>query len=675
MAPIHNYKIIFKSLRSGETYTANIGGGDGQPIQLKGGATPFVTQEDSDEEMFMPLRTQTGTLSIIDDGYGEGTDVETALDWHDLLPTTDTERPVTLTDSQGNVMWQGFMQAIDYSGTLYGNPQERNFPIQCVLMAMSAVDIPVTNGIVNFAKIIRDAFASVPFQFERYVFQGGSDARQWLMKKVMWQNFLNEDSNGSFTAKYNYQQVLQDICQYWGWTCRTYRRQVIFTAIDDSDTEPNAFVLTQTQLDSLASGTDIGRRGSVETFASSLTPGDIFASADNDEIQVRGFSKATVHADCNKASNVMEFAPKVVDDILENAGGYSWTGEDMRGYFSTPLVTQFTTDIMDGRGSDGGGFCRRQVYTSEEAETADTQDMIILPSVDGHPGWVTGSVQIDWKRQMMYNAGRLEINGNVFQGYQIFDAKQTDNWRITMRLGIGQTRARAMWFYYGYDITTGSITYGWRANANSSFQVNIANGRIDGLVAYNIMQLGALQFLSYIPIPDDSAMFGNLYIDILGIEDMNFEIGNLSVGYSRNRVVVDTQGTRGRTMTTERKDRVDYTASNIQKAVAEWDIDNIFASDKNGEMAFGFGLVMNADYTFMQKAKHGSTQQEPEQVVADRVASFWSKARKMLRTQLQSQDIEATPRTLVNINDGTYYPLSISHDWRDDVVELLMVEL
>ena len=97
----------------------------------------------------------------------------------------------------------------------------------------------------------------------------------------------------------------------------------------------------------------------------------------------------------------MEFAPKVVDDILEDAGGYSWTGEDMRGYFSTPLVTQFATDIMDGRGSDGGGFCRRQVYTSEEAETADTQDMIILPSVDGHPGWVTGSVQIDWKRQMM----------------------------------------------------------------------------------------------------------------------------------------------------------------------------------------------------------------------------------------------------------------------------------
>jgi hypothetical protein len=92
-------------------------------------------------------------------------------------------------------------------------------------------------------------------------------------------------------------------------------------------------------------------------------------------------------------------------------------------------------------------------------------------------------------------------------------------------------------------------------------------------------------------------------------------------------------------------------------------------------MAFGFGLVMNADYTFMQKAQHGSTQQEPEQVVADRVASFWSKARKMLRTQLQSQDIEVTPRTLVNINDGTYYPLSISHDWRDDVVELLMVEL
>jgi hypothetical protein len=51
------FSITFKSLRAGANdspYVVNIGGTGG--TALMGGAQPFVTQEDDDEDMFIPVR-------------------------------------------------------------------------------------------------------------------------------------------------------------------------------------------------------------------------------------------------------------------------------------------------------------------------------------------------------------------------------------------------------------------------------------------------------------------------------------------------------------------------------------------------------------------------------------------------------------------------------------------
>jgi hypothetical protein len=122
-----NYSIQFKSLRAGTTYTLNIYGGTGAAIPLKGGAQPFVTQEDDSEDMFTPVRTQSGYLRMVDNGVGAGSHVLVDGWWKTLVPATDTSRPVTLTgvDNNGNnlgVLWQGFVQAQTFSGELYGNP-------------------------------------------------------------------------------------------------------------------------------------------------------------------------------------------------------------------------------------------------------------------------------------------------------------------------------------------------------------------------------------------------------------------------------------------------------------------------------------------------------------------------------------------------------------------------
>ena len=111
----NNYSITFKSLRAGTTYVVNIGGGTGTAIPLKGGAQPFFTQEDESEDMYTPIRTQSGYIRIVDDGLDANGD---AFDWKDLIPATDTARPVTLT-AGGSTLWQGFMQAQDFGSQLY----------------------------------------------------------------------------------------------------------------------------------------------------------------------------------------------------------------------------------------------------------------------------------------------------------------------------------------------------------------------------------------------------------------------------------------------------------------------------------------------------------------------------------------------------------------------------
>ena len=181
------------------------------------------------------LRTDCGS----DLKYVDGSEKEDSH-WEDLIPATDTARPVTLTHDSGGhatVDWVGFMQAQDFGSVLYGNPQEREFPIQCVLTVTQGTDINYQQtAIQNFAYLLKqivDAIPSAQRPTEFYI-QGGSDAQAWLLKKIDWQNFVSEDADGNLTARYNCYDCLQDMCSFWGWTARTHGTKMYLTMADDS---------------------------------------------------------------------------------------------------------------------------------------------------------------------------------------------------------------------------------------------------------------------------------------------------------------------------------------------------------------------------------------------------------------------------------------------------------
>jgi hypothetical protein len=187
----------------------------------------------------------------------------------------------------------------------------------------------------------------------------------------------------------------------------------------------------------------------------------------------------------------------------------------------------------------------------------------------------------------------------------------------------------------------------------------------------------------YPAIPIIGNMFGKVFVEFLGSPAdeykeiaQNFQIGNFKLEYSRDTTVL---GTRARMMVRDRKNSRDYTATNVNPCNDEWKADCIFASDNY--MEYGYGLLMNTDGSFMTTAPYGNSSAQPEQHLANRVASYWNGTKHRIDAELQSQAMasgtainDISPRHKVTIGGVTGDPVAISHDWRDDVVTLTVIE-
>lgn len=672
-----DYTISFKSLRAGTVYTLNVGSGN-DDVALKGAAQPFVTQEDDDEDMFTPIRTQSGYLRIVDDGSVAG------FNWKDLVPLTAFGKPVALMDGN-TVVWQGYIQTQTFSGELYGGTQEREYPVICPLSVLEAKEPSVVErDTKSFAYLLWTILSAAQttgiVEFDNIYFQGGADARTWLQTKIDWKNFHSTDSDGVVSAKYSMYQILEDVCTFWGWTCRTQGKDVYFTCADDR-TEQNFLQVTLAQLETLGANT-----GSVISRTSVSLSGDIFASRDNEDYIINGPSRAVVTADVNKQKTVMQFAPKAYENQMD-AGGYTWVqGEDdLTGFFTTPIVralptSGLTTEELVARSSvDGSGFCRRQIFESTESTDAEKIDAIVLHdkcirNTSNPSRWsLDNQIEIDTVYPMDYTGGSFRFTGSLFVGCK----RYTDGNELHMRFGIGSDRNHAKWWYMDPIPNGGDISCGWNGTVNR-FIARLEGGNIISTAAYHINAAGILTNVDFksstIPAPD-SGGYGRLFIDIIGCGVENFTIGDFSVEFSREKTKIPTNvhAVRPRVMKESRDTSHEYTAVNWNQSKDEWSADCIFASDNNLE--YGYGLLLNATGGYVATVPYSNDNEHPEQHLADRVSKYWANSKRKLMTDLRYNLIPAIrPSNLVSMNSATFYPASISHDWRNDEVTIGLME-
>lgn len=700
------YKIPFVSLRSGTTYTVNIykngTPGSGYPLKLKGGADPMTTDEDASEDQFTPIRSQSGYFRMVDDGHATNsasTPQEVNFNWKDLLPSTDSDHPVVLTDGNGNVCWQGFMQSQTFSGALYGNPQEREFPVICPLGVLAGEDIDFNAGLKNFAYLLKSVCDTIDVKsggtlsggvitvngavhIDTIIVQGGADAQAWLLTKIDWQNFATEDSDGVMRAKYSIYEVLEDMCRFWGWTARIKGTVLYLTASDDS-AEQSFLTLTRAQLDTMAGGTSAGTTNStipsVTLTDTSVVP--IFANTDQTDSKVQGPHRAVVKAAINQITDVMEFAPQSVRNTME-AGGYTWVGEGDVGYFTTPPIYSFTSSQMDGSSNSSyGGFVRRQVYGSEDSDQATICDMIM------HKRYSNGTpiTQLQSKRPMPFGSGTLKLSGSVYAGAEQLITDEPGR-SFNVRIGIGMTYQTAKWLKFSRTISDHSDA-SWE---DTQYEVKLAVKYAPNLCLmawdnYNEVVTGWMKAIPLKTPRSGGGLYGYIFIDFMGTEDRanvrlpeSFELANFKVEYSRDEEILATGG-RTRKITKDRQSSREYSAVNSNDSKEEWNANCIFASDNN--MEYGYGLLLDANGYIVQTVQYGGSatnQQHPEQHLANRVANYWATSKRKIDTELLVNNVgDVTPHTKVSVTgeNGTFTPIAISRNWRDDVLKLSLLQL
>ena len=662
----YNYRIQFKSLRSGTLYSVNIGGGTvNLTYNLKGGSQPFVTEEDSDEDMFTPIRTQTGYLRIIDDGKdADGY----SFDWKDLIPATDTSRPVILSHVENNqtvIDWQGFMQAQDFGNTLYGNPQEREFPIQGIINVVGTTDFDASAGIMTVAAVINEIFRDIPLV--KYYFQN-EHVIDWFTKKFdpsVYGNIKKDPLTGvqTFEPYYDRARVLEDLCHFFGYTCRQVGTDIYFEM--PNGTNNNYICINKADLND--DGTCTYTQEQKSTVA--LVPS--FVSTNNDEILKQGLKKATITASIGKNENVVEFP---FDEITDT-------------YKYEEVQTEYHT---------GSLYCFAKLYTASSLWTYDNGQVYVVVAGTTHSGH--GEMQIsDWyygeladkhnydfktfveigsnagasseeilatiigKQIHNYSDGILNIKANINK--VIWGSSVSDPTRTTEPATLTLKCRMSIGVYVGDNF----VGVWWNGSSWQSSQASFEMPIKDGNVKDNrVLTSDAPEYTGYGAAVPSNIGGGQYRFQILGIKESSLsnyiqvDISNLQVNFIRNNQTSDD-------------DSNVYTADTNTEFTEEYNIDNVIASDKNN--AAGRGILLNSDGSYCSGIVYNTATEHPEQNLLDRIIAHRSSVKTLNTMELNSAENVISIKNKYTFQSKTFHPIAISHDWRDDITKLTILEL
>ena len=294
------YTLLFKSL-TGTDYRLIIDNGG---TLITGAASAFETQEDANADMFTPIRTQSGSFRFV------GTnDHATWLGMIPTNALSKTVKLYTGSSIQwqGFVQPQVFDNEYPGKGTL---EHEIPVQCPLSVLDTVDVDTSINNHpIVTFGQLLQEyIFKTVTdagITIAGYMIQGtAAVTKSRLDLKVLWANFLDTDSTGSIKPKYTYKQLLEEFCKFFGYTCRMHGDIVYFTMPVD-----NSYGFTYYGSTKLYDTTQTSPQAGTGSYSASGTfsiTDDMLCDTNNHEEVHPGIGKATVRSDINAIDNLIE---------------------------------------------------------------------------------------------------------------------------------------------------------------------------------------------------------------------------------------------------------------------------------------------------------------------------------------------------------------------------------
>lgn len=250
---------------------------NGTVTTLTGGAEPFVTSEDTSDDILTPIRTQSGYINIVCDRNT----------WRTIIDNGDY---VNLTDRNGKIYWNGFISKESFNGSLFEPLIEYQIPVHCILTHMKSYYFKLSPfDSPTFAQILCEAFnmiGRVPYYM--YWTDAHGEIPYFLEERFQRSNFYNEDQDKNtdletvISGSITYFDVISEICKYFGIVLCTFDNSILFNS--PSSTQYAYYSTTQDLYDIERYGSNYSVHSQIAAQTGYKTLADVdFMSANSQE--------------------------------------------------------------------------------------------------------------------------------------------------------------------------------------------------------------------------------------------------------------------------------------------------------------------------------------------------------------------------------------------------------
>ena len=640
-----HWQITFKSLRAGTVYTVNIYDVNysGTPVQLTGAAEPFVTEEDDNEDAFVPIRGQSGHIRFIQESAAI-----------DICPVNATDMPVVLLDGDGNRRWLGFVNG-QRQGLPFGAPPYATaIPVYSVLACAAGIPIATNDGWVSIQSLLAQVAAYVP---------GGIDV---ISPDVYWGNYLDT----IFAIQKNWEEnsmvsdALEDFAKYLGLSMIESDGKIWLR-----NTNYNSYCAIHIPADPMSYSSFSG-------FGNKTIPMSILTSDNNEQSLSRAYRK-------------------VVGDFKTNAYGEGEAMFEMPNMLSTMQVA-WVAEYQSILYTQWWGSCGFTSPTGFRQYNNGVQVSNVLNVTWGYHSYNSGGSMV-YKTSMdeevfylvsSYNLNSSEVRtpgpllgfdaGQFFlpagehatfvmniqadmykfmpsstQGQLVATEELTEG-VINVRVKLGNKYLSSTW-----APVSGKYAYSW-AIVESTAAIAFKDGKIDpdksGVG-------GKLELRVELPYSASNAETFDVSIDFMDfatseLTDVCAEIHSVNVSIERDKTFVV-----GTVPTTDKSNT--FIVENNNNYPDTYNIDCNLTTRRG--LQYGTGIA----YDKNTKTYYANI---PDSDNTTTKANFFARPRKTLKLDIDASQLALTPLDTISIASGTYMQLSASRNWRDDNINVTIID-
>lgn len=660
MARKERWHAAFKSLH-GHNYTISImqdGYTEDYSQELLLGAEPFVTEEDNDDDIFKPVRKQSGYLSVV-------CSPEEAAE---LLPDTNSQNYVEL-KRDGVVEWVGFMKNESYNQDPFDELHAYQFPLICPLTLLENVEISSTlqnnGGIFSIGYILKMIIDLCGVDFNSVIVSKDVDGIKQMDAVVSFWNWLESNNeydyskaisedNPLYNCKVKIDELLEQICEFFGWTCRIVGKDIFFDVIDKNITAKASIPYNTLGADS-RTWQNSDAKPTLEL--DELT----YISKDNKESFVQGVSRINIECDVNKYEDMLLKLPN--DDIKLTFGDLVDVTTYNKGTTSHPeytyeynvrLVTRLTHAHQYNQNEDFKfRQCRWQNYRVGANLLSDLSLIQIsstqLERFNPHLAMYLATTASDIYRgvnmsmvsheDFILPEGYICINGDA-DCYKLKFVQHETAFSIPAEIKWGDNQISN---YVAFD-NKGKIA------SNRSIQEQMSNPSIPSgqWINVNSANHGKLSIKFYPVVTTDATVPPYIII------------GNLNISFG-NKVALNNS-----------KDKNEYKRKTGNSCKESKDL-KLAMCTSNGNVA-GRALIVNSNYQYITSFNYNGTNKRPEVQLLDRMAQqLASRSRQLIIDVLD--DVETTQYPVVENFSDSMAVLSVSRNYRDDKITLQLQQL